>query len=122
MTASYVRLARVREVLNSVQALRGVPAEGVVEDGARLYRPWLETGGDFPHQSLWQDELLGVEMIYKEVTLKVVVKEDDLDVLVQALNDEMDLMGKLIMVFASAIEEREVGKPENAGEIADMDR
>ncbi len=27
MTASYVRLAHLREVSNSVQALRGVPAE-----------------------------------------------------------------------------------------------
>lgn len=31
-------------------------------------------------------------------------------------------MGKLITVFASTIEEREVDESENAGEIADMDR
>ncbi len=37
MTASYVRLARVREVLNSVQALRGVPVgKGNLRDGAAL--------------------------------------------------------------------------------------
>lgn len=52
----------------------------------------------------------------------MVVKEDELDVLVQALNDEMDLMGKLITVFASTIEVREVDEPENVGEIAGLDR
>ena len=61
-------------------------------------------------------------MIYKELTSKVVVKEDERDVLVQALNDEMDLMGKLITVFASTIEEREVEEPENAGELAGLNR
>ena len=46
MTASYVRLARLREVLNSVQALRGVPAE--MGAGGRQRRP--ELGGDLlPH-------------------------------------------------------------------------
>ena len=34
MTASYVRLARLRDVSNSVQALRGVPAERVMEQVA----------------------------------------------------------------------------------------
>lgn len=48
----------------------------------------------------------------------MIVKEDDLDVLVQAFNDEMDRMGKLTAVLASSVEEREVDESENAAEIA----
>ncbi len=50
MTVSYVRLPSLREVLNSVQALRGVPAVGVMEEWAGSFRRrTLESGGDFPH-------------------------------------------------------------------------
>jgi len=59
-------------------------------------------------------------MNYREVTLKVTVRSEDADVLVQGLNNEMDRLEKYVTVFASQIEEKETGEPENAAEIGSL--
>ncbi len=57
-------------------------------------------------------------MRYRKITLKVVVNEEETEVLVQALNDGMDKVGEHITVFWSEIQDAETGMPENAAEIA----
>lgn len=57
-------------------------------------------------------------MVYRKVTVEVVVNEDDLEVLERALNDAMDKVGDQVTVFDSRISNDEAGKPENAEQMA----
>lgn len=56
-------------------------------------------------------------MRYRKITLEVVVKDDESEVLVQALNDVMDRLEDQITVFDSGIVDVETEEPENAEEI-----
>ena len=61
-----------------------------------------------------------MSVVYKRVTLDVVVREDEREVLVQALNNAMDHLEETqqVTVFDSSIRESETAEPENAAEIA----
>ena len=61
-----------------------------------------------------------MSVVYKRVTLDVVVREDEREVLVQALNNAMDHLEETqqVTVFDSSIRENETAEPENAAEIA----
>lgn len=59
-----------------------------------------------------------MSVLYRLVTLDVVVREDEAEVLVQGLNDAMDRLDEQVTVYSSSIKEADAGEPENAAEIA----
>lgn len=56
-------------------------------------------------------------MLYRKITLEVVVSEDESEVLMQALNDTVDGLETEITIVSSGISDVETHEPENAVEI-----
>lgn len=57
-------------------------------------------------------------MTYRKITLEVTVKEEDAEILTQAMGCAMDKVEEQITVFSSEIHVSEAAEPENAEEIA----
>jgi hypothetical protein len=57
-------------------------------------------------------------MAYTKITLEVVVADDDIEFLVQALANAMENYEERMTVYSSEILTAPTGEPENAAEIA----
>ncbi len=57
-------------------------------------------------------------MAYMKMTLKVIIQNDDAEILEQALNNAMDEIEGQLTVYESSITTSATGEPENAAEIA----
>jgi hypothetical protein len=57
-------------------------------------------------------------MTYRRVLLEVVVADDNVEILIQALGDALDKIEKQVTVFDSGINVMDTGEPEIVAEIA----
>jgi len=56
-------------------------------------------------------------MEYVQITVTLVVGNEDAEAVVQRINDDLDRLGETFTVYDCAVAEAETGTPENAAEI-----